>query len=47
MKNLTEKDDDFVVHTFNKIFKFDITLGGVNRMVKHMVKKEAYNAKRV
>ena len=42
MKSLI-KDDDEVVNTFRSIFKFDVTLGDIRRMLSYMIDKQ-YNA---
>lgn len=46
MKNLIE-NDDVVLPTFDKVFKFDIKADNIERMTSHMIKKVTKDAQRI
>ena len=41
LKSLIEKDDEVIITSFAKVFKFDISVENVSRMISFIVDREA------
>ena len=44
MKSLIEKESEIPVPTFEKVFKFDISLENIERMLAHIIDMEKEDA---
>jgi hypothetical protein len=39
LKNLIENEDETVVHTFDKVFKMELTISSIHRMIDYLIFK--------